>query len=118
MKTEVKIQLLAERISIVNAKFLNEDGPHVAFDIAVDGKVVYSTLEWLDVSLDLVSSDDHLSANTEFRGVIADALGEDREHYEEVSLDARSGVLGDIAEVVQDKLADAVADLREELEAA
>lgn len=105
-----KLTPLWGRISIVNAKFAADDGVHVAFDIAVDGRVVNSTLEWLDDDLDLVGDDQHLSANPGYRQAIANALG-DKEHYDEVS-DGRYGVLGDIADVVAEKLGDAVEALQ------
>jgi len=105
---------LTERISIVNAKLVDdEDGRHIAFDIAVDGTVVHSTLEWLDPDLDLVREGRHLDANSGYRDAVADGLGDWR-RYEEVSTDAKCGVLGDIAEVVYDKLGAALAVLKAE----
>lgn len=105
---------LEDRITIVNAKFVNDKGVQVAFDIAVDCKVVGSTLEWLDDDLNLVSSGSHLDANSDYRHAVADGLGDWR-RYEEVSTDAECGVLGDIAEVVHDKLVDAVKARKEAL---
>jgi hypothetical protein len=104
MKNTLENNVLAAlkgRISVVNAKFVSDDGVHIAFDIAVDGKVVLSALEWLDV-------------NGEYRHEIAAALGEaDHAIFEEASLDARSGVLGDIAEIVHDKLVAAHAEVKD-----
>lgn len=108
---------LTDRISIVNAEFVDDDGVHVAFDIAVDGKIVHSTLEWLDGDLNLVREGCHLETDSGYRDAVADGLGDWR-RYEEVSTDAKCGVLGDIAEVVYDKLVDALAELKAEGNAA
>ena len=104
---------LWSRIDIVNAAvILDENGPHVAFGIAVDGTVVDSTIEWLDADLRLVTEDCHLDVNNEYRDAVARALGDDRERYDEASDDARSGVLGDIAYMVWEKLVVVVRNLR------
>jgi hypothetical protein len=108
------IAALEDRISVLNAKFVRDDGIHIAFDIAVDGKAIYSTLEWVDADLDPCKRDCHLDVNGEYRHEVRSALGEaDIAVYEEASLDARSGVLGDIAEIVHDKLVAAHAELKE-----
>jgi hypothetical protein len=111
-----QVELLAplwERIEIVNAAVVLDENPHVAFDIAVDGTVVYSTLEWLDADLRLVIEDCHLDVNSEYRGEIAARFSEaERDFYDEASDDARSGILGDIADMVWEKLVVVMRDLR------
>ncbi|HEV7246215.1 MAG TPA: hypothetical protein VGN93_04415 [Shinella sp.] len=112
---ETQVELLAplwERISIVNATVVTDENLHVAFDIAVDGTAVHSALEWLDADLDLVTEDCNLDVNNEYRDAVAMALGDDRELYDEASDDARSGVLGDIAYMVTEKLVAIARDLR------
>lgn len=107
----VELPPLTDRVSIVNANFVDDDGVHVAFDIAVDGKIVHSTLEWLDGDLNLVREGCHLETDSGYRDAVADGLG-DWQIYEDVSTDAKCGVLGDIAEVVHAKLIAAHADLK------
>ncbi|QOD63840.1 hypothetical protein HGK82_00785 [Ochrobactrum sp. MT180101] len=70
---------ITNRISIVNAKFVEEtDLPlHVAFDVAVDGEIVGSTLEWLDEDRDLVRNDSHLDVNPDVLKTVSDRLDED-----------------------------------------
>lgn len=95
---------LADRISIVNAEFDFDEAIHILFDIAVDGEIVERTLEWLDDDLDLVRQDCHLDVNSCYRESVANALGADKGRYDDISDDARSGVLGDIADVVHKRL--------------
>ncbi|MGJ7040874.1 hypothetical protein J2Y63_004142 [Shinella sp. BE166] len=114
--TDTNLVALADRISVINAKFVNSSDVQIAFDIAVDGNVVHGSLEWLTDDLELCHEDAHLDINSEFRHDIAAALGEaDVAIYREASLDARSGVLGDIAEIVHDKLVAAHAELKDEM---
>ncbi|MDX0534380.1 hypothetical protein GOC55_13055 [Sinorhizobium medicae] len=71
---------ISNRLSIVNAKFVeaSDDLPrHVAFDVAVDGEIVGSTLEWLDEDHDLVRDDCHLDINPDVLKTAADRLDED-----------------------------------------
>ncbi|MEW9616941.1 hypothetical protein AB3G45_24345 [Shinella sp. S4-D37] len=103
---------LAERISIVNAKFVADDGVHIAFDVALDGKVVCSTLEWLDGDLNLVREECHIDANPDHESAVARALGDDADEYDERSEDCRRGLLGDIHDIVWRKLVDAHAALK------
>lgn len=95
---------LADRISIVNAAFVNDKAIHILFDIAVDGEIVDRTLEWLDDDLDLLRQDCNLDVNCDYRDRVANALGADRGHYDDISDDARSGVLGDIKDAVHNRL--------------
>jgi hypothetical protein len=103
---------LWKRIKIVNATFVSDENPHIAFDIAVDDTVVAHTLEWLKADPELVTEDRHLDVNSEYRDAVATALGDDREHYDEASDDAHSGVFGDISDIVWEKLITIVRDLR------
>lgn len=111
-----KVELLVplwERIEIVNAAVVIDENPHVAFDITVDGNVVHDTLEWLDADLrGLVTEDGHLDVNSDYLDAVETALGDDGELYDQASDDARSGVLGDIAYIVQEKLVAFVRELR------
>lgn len=103
---------LEERISIIGAEFVADDGVHIAFDIAIDGKIVHSTLEWLDGDLDLVRNECHLDANRDHESAVARALGDDADEYDERSEDCKRGLLGDIHDIVWRKLVDAHADLK------
>lgn len=71
---------ISNRVSIVNAKFVeaSDDLPrHVAFDVAIDGEIVGSTVEWLDEDHDLVRDDCHLDINPNVLKTAADRLDED-----------------------------------------
>lgn len=78
---------LTNRIKIVNARFAEEmDMPlHVAFDVAVDGEIVGSTLEWLDEDDDLVRIDNNLDVNTDILRAVSERLDED---YDDVYMAA------------------------------
>ncbi|OLP54849.1 hypothetical protein BJF92_13650 [Rhizobium rhizosphaerae] len=104
---------LFARIEIVNAAVVIDENPHVAFDIAVDGNVVHSTLEWLDADRrGLVANDCHLDVSNDYLDAVEAALGDDGELYDQTSDDARSGVLGDIAHIVWEKLVAVVRELK------
>lgn len=99
---------LIERIGIASAVFDSGavEQRHVAFDLTVDGKVVDSTLEWLDEDYDLVREDRHLDINREWRSAIYRAVfieGMD----EDVVWD---GIWG----IVHEKLRETVAELKAE----
>ncbi|KQZ50315.1 hypothetical protein ASD54_08655 [Rhizobium sp. Root149] len=109
-----QIAALEDRISVVNAEFGFDPAAHIAFDIAVDGQVVHTTLEWIDEDMDLSHQDTHLAANGEYRHSVASALSSsDKEHYEQASQDAQRGMLGDISEIVHQKLLDAHEELKD-----
>ncbi|MBB4227968.1 hypothetical protein [Rhizobium mongolense] len=67
---------LRDRISIVNARINAEiDLPsHVAFDVAVDGETIGSSLEWLDEDHGLVRKDCHLNVNPDVLETVSDRL--------------------------------------------
>ncbi|MBY5755877.1 hypothetical protein [Rhizobium leguminosarum] len=91
---------LKNRISIVNARIDAEIDvpPHVAFDVAVDGKTIGSSLEWLDLDHDVVRNDCHLDINRDVLETVANRLHED---------------YCDVYAVVLQLLEDAVKDLKE-----
>lgn len=68
-----------ERILILNARFVEEvDMPrHVAFDVAVDRKIIGNSLEWLDDNLDLVREDCHLDINPDVVLMATNIIGSD-----------------------------------------
>lgn len=68
-----------ERILILNARLIEEvDMPrHIAFDVAVDRKIIGSSLEWLDDSRDLVREDCHLDINPDVVLMATNIIGSD-----------------------------------------
>lgn len=91
---------ISNRISIVNARFAEEsDTPrHVAFDVAVDGEIVGSTLEWLDEDYDLVRDDCHLDINPDVLRTAADRLDEDYDDVYFAALEMLKAVVEELKE--------------------
>ena len=95
-------QKIVNRIELQNAKFVSEEHDYVEFDIAVDGNVVHSTLEWLDEGPDLVRNDSHLiDGDKGWKKAVIQALDND-----EIDEDK-------IFDTVFDKLRDTVEELKE-----
>ncbi|MEB2848230.1 hypothetical protein GAO09_08515 [Rhizobiales bacterium RZME27] len=101
---------LADRIEIVGAHFCADIGGstpamHVAFSISVDQIVVHETLEWVDVDLDLVTTDAHLDYGDDgWLQAVTKAASVD-------GLDSND-VRDDVGEMVIEKLKMAVAALK------
>ncbi|AWM24076.1 hypothetical protein [Sinorhizobium fredii] len=95
---------LTNRISIVNARFAEEtDMPlHVAFDVAVDGEIVGSTLEWLDHDRDLVRNDCHLDINPDVLKTVSDRLDEDYDDVYVAALQLREAAVEELKEPEED----------------
>ncbi|QCL83359.1 hypothetical protein CFBP5875_01455 [Agrobacterium pusense] len=96
---------ISNRLSIVNAKFVEASDDlarHVAFDVAVDGEIVGSTLEWLDEDHDLVRDDCHLDINPDVLKTVADRLDEDYDDVYVAALQLLEAAVEELKEPQQD----------------
>ncbi|MET4687672.1 hypothetical protein [Sinorhizobium fredii] len=95
---------LKNRISIVNARIDAEIDvpPHVAFDVAVDGETIGSTLEWLDEDRDLVRNDFHLDINRDVLKTVSNRLDEDFGEVYAVVLELLEAAVEELKEANED----------------
>ena len=104
---------IANRICIVNARFAEEIDMqrHVAFDVAVDGEIIGSSLEWLDEDYDLVRNDRHLEINPDVLKIAADVLDEDYGDVYFAAVEMLEAVVEDLKEPEQDFAAEMFPEL-------